>query len=1026
MEFFLHEVAEKIGKKHNRDMNRVAVVFNNRRPFQFLKKELSKVVEIPFFPPTMMTMDDLVRQISGSEIVQKEFLLFDLYDVYRKSEAYESRKEQFEEFISIGEMMLSDFSEIDLYRVDAQQLFSNVDDAKRIEAWGKTLGSDKSQPSDLMKNYLKFYHSLYGVYSAFRQHLAKDNRAYSGMAYRMVADMIDSKIDDLRYEHVYFVGFNALSESEKHIVQAFVKQGRGSIIADGDDYYYTDISQESGHFLRMMQKQFPQAGFFPVHEDHFDSHFASDKKINVVACPENVLQAKYVGQFLTDLTKNCDKEQRDELLKNTAIVLADEKMLVPVLNSLPEGIAVNVTMGFPFAHSMVCNFVLKLLELHRNCHADRFYYEDVVSVLSDSFVCRLAGYDVKPSQIVRWLNEKHLVYSSLSDIMDMLNSHNTVADFSNEVIERLFSSEASSVDGMIKLWNYCLDAIEQAMGSANTQDDEDVPSGQNLPQEDGRKESNVFEKEANVLKGLRTVVSHFIELQERYHFIDNLATLRKIYDRFVRRLSVSLIGEPLQGLQITGMLEARNLDFDRVILVSAGEGVLPAGMSGNSLIPYDLKGGVLAGYNPHTGDYIKRGAGMPTYNDRDAVYANHFYSLIQRASEIHLVYCTDPDASGKGEPSRFVMQVRDELAPRYNIKVNTINVLAPHSTTLSHYIVGEKTDEVMLRLREMVDGEEVERYGRKTIRALSPSALNTFNSCQMRFYYQYVLRMREQDELAEEAEASDLGDCVHAVLEDVFRPVNGQLIVTMDILDKALLETDKMIEQWFSERYGEEGAKVGRNYMMQQVAKRQVKNYIKFEREQIVNGFNTTILSVESGDLSASMDITLSNDEVVRAYVAGRADRIDTVSSSDETFLRIVDYKTGSVLKTDLEYHLDSNNVPDKWFQVMFYAWLYKKNHPGTHEDMLSGIIPLRRNEPQFMNAVIKGAKDEASDIALNDAAFEVFEKELRNRLQLLFEPENFKPLSQSERTGKDHSKCAFCPVLAFCRLQPDAEKALD
>ncbi|MBQ4377056.1 MAG: PD-(D/E)XK nuclease family protein [Bacteroidales bacterium] len=992
MKYFLQEVAERIGKQYGKDMSRVAVVFNNRRPFQFLKKELSGIVGVPFFPPAMLSMDDLVRQISGREIVQKEFLLFDLYDVYRHCEAYKSRQESFEDFISIGEMMLSDFSEIDLYCVDAQQLFSNLDDAKKIEAWGKTFGSDKPQPSEFVDNYLKFYRSLLGVYNAFREYLDKDNRAYSGMAYRNAADKIDSMIDSIRYEHIFFVGFNALSESEQRIVRAFVKAGRASIIADGDDFYFSDKDQEAGHFLRMMHSKFRDAGFFPVHDDRFDSHFSDgEKKIRVVACPENVLQAKYVGYRIGELiSEPCD--DKEEHLQNTAIVLADEKMLVPVLNSLPEGITANITMGFPFAHSMVCNFVLKLLELHRNRHGDRFYHKDVVSVLSDTYVCRMAGYSVKPSQVVRWLNEHHFTYSSLSDIEAFIVENDKKGQADIDVVRMIFSNDAASANGMIDLWGKCIDAIEQ---------------------------HNILEtnpKENEALKGMRTVVRHFVELQQRFGFVEKLDTLRKIYDRFVRRLSVSLIGQPLQGLQLTGMLEARNLDFDRIILVSAGEGVLPAGMTANSLIPYDLKGGVLGGYNPHTGDYGKRGFGMPTYNDRDAVYANHFYSLIQRASVIDLVYCTDPDAAGKGEPSRFVMQVRDELAPRYNINVETINVIAPHGQAELRYTVGEKSDKVMQRLREMVDGETIEKGDSKTVRALSPSALNTFNDCSMRFYYERVLHMREQDTLAEDAEASDLGTCVHAVLEDIFRPKNGPLIITKELIADALSTVDKRIENWFIDSYGEEGIKTGRNYMMLQVAKRQARNYLEYEQKQLQNGISTTIISVESEDLVASIDVLLSNGETVTAHIAGRADRIDTVTTPDGTLLRIVDYKTGSVEEKDLGFKSDKpDNVPGKWFQVMCYAWLYKQNHPGSNEQMMSGIMPLRNAEIQFKEAKTDGAS------LIDDNALRQFEEVLITRLTKILDPsEPFVPRPVSDRSTSQHGKCTYCPILPFCLLQPE------
>ena len=914
-------------------MGRVLVVFNNRRAGLFLQKQMLSLSEKPFFLPRIIGIDELVSQLGNQQIAPHEFLLFELFDIHRNIEGDERRFETFEEFISFGEMMICDFSEIDLYCIDARQLFNNLSEQKRLGEWDIS----GAPLTPFQEKYLNFYRSLFDYYTQLHQRLEAQGRAYSGMAYRYVAEHIDSMIESLDYSHIYFVGFNALSACERRIIDCCVKRGIGSLICDGDEYYFDDKRQEAGHFLRENALRFPGIG-------NFENNFAQRKKtVHILNCPESVLQAKATGQIIKELIA---KKEQTIQIQDTAIVLADENMLLPVLNSLPAEVnATNVTMGFPFALTNINNLAIKLFALFCNTRKGRFYYVDVIAVLSDTLLSNYLGTRDLFSKTTNWINQRKAIYLAKDDISLMFRD----VDISDKVMFLFENSELSADAALANLRQlFSLLSASDSLGN------------------------NVKEKEA--LACFIQTLNYLDELQEQYHFIERIETLQKIYNRLAQRRSVAFYGEPLQGLQVLGMLETRSLDFNHIVLLSLNEGTLPAGRTNNSLIPLSLK----------------HAFGIPTFQEKDAVYAYNFYRLLQRADDVWLLYSSDAEGLGKGEPSRFILQVKKELAVRYpNITIEEEVVAAynlpPEAPSGPQRM--PKDSRTLKRLKELSEN------------GFSPTALNRYRACPLQFFYSDVLGIWERDDISEELESNELGTFIHNILKDIYSRDTDKTI-RATTLEKALDDIDNLVDSRFQSEVLKGRSSEGKNLLYNEVAKLQLKSFLKKEIDILKKGSTIEVKLVEDNmELMLPLQSQGINYPVV---IKGIADRVDLINNQ----MRIADYKSGKVEERELavsDAAPDPHNVPDKWFQVMTYAWLYcrKHNYSGSFQ---AGIFPLNALKSRFMNASWEEAK------ALENSHMERFEEVLCNLMAEILDPQT------DFVATPDKSVCRFCPVARICK----------
>ena len=934
METFLTEVAHTLLTEHPDDLDQVTVVFNNQRSGLFLRRQFASMCEKPLFLSRIIGIDELIAELGGLEIVPNEFLLFELFDIHRQLGGETRKFVTFEEFISFGDMMLADFSEIDLYCVDAQQLFSNLHELKAIGEWDVETG--KLTP--FQQKYIEFYKSLYLYYDHLHQRLISQHKAYSGMAYRHVAENIEQLATKNNGTQFYFVGFNALSTSEHTIIRHYTRAGLGKLITDGDAYYIEDKAQEAGHFLRKYQN-----GDIPIPKEYPDHFLQSHKHITIVNCPENVLQCKYVGKLISNQIAS------SQTIEHTAVVLADESLLLPTLNSLPQEVkTANATMGYPFVNTAVHSLMMKLFSLQQRRRKELFYHQDILDFLSDQYICKTLGINNIHYKLSQLLSNNHIIYAGQEEIITLCKTMGCDPSLLLDIL----SKEIPTPERF----------LEQSRRLVNTL------------YSSGAFDSNTKEKEA--LACLLQIIDYFIDLQEKYHFVDNLNILLKIYTRLAKRRSVAFYGEPLQGLQILGVLETRNLDFKRVILISANEGTLPSGRTANTLIPYNLK----------------RAFGIPTFHEKDAVYAYNFYRLLQRADEIYLLYNTESDGMGKGSPSRFILQVRRELAERYpnNITLHEEVLSANNSTNIESNILSHQKDPLTIqRLKEMAE------------KGFSPSALNKYRNCPLKFYFENILGIKEIDQVNEDLEQNELGTHIHAILQTIYTKGIGQP-VQINELQQALTDLDGLLKAEFDKDFQHGRSHEGRNHFLESVAKTQITNFLQSEIKNIEKGDELTIIELEK-PLSHQLAIE-TTEGTTSVNIAGIADRIDLCNGT----IRVLDYKSGKVEEKDLRVKDAEPNwaeVSDKWFQVMLYTWLfhYEKQSPIQHR---AGIIPLSHLHSKILLAEWEGAD------YMTENHLSIFEEILKEIVSEILTPQI--PFI----ANTDSKMCSYCPFAETCNLE--------
>ncbi len=965
MKHFLEEIAEKILQEPIYQSDKSIVVFPNRRAGVFLRKYL-KTSDKTFFLPQIVGMDDFVEMASGMKIVKNEFLLFELFRIHKEisqrngNDKYQS----FEEFIPFADMILKDFSDIDLHMVDARQLYTHLANEKELDMW------DVSQPekmSEFQRKYLNFFHSLYEYYTNLHIILNKANKAYSAMIYRNVAEKIETYADAMQWQKVMFVGFCEVSQSERTIINNLIRRGKAEFIADGDDFYFKDAYNEAGMMLRKNNET------FGTKKTSFGEHFGTgERNFTFVSCPENILQSEYVGNIATKIakTKNVTKEtditESNNPFEDTAIVLCDENLLVPTLNALPQSInKVNITMGFPYIYSLTHDLVHKMFEAYDSYDEKR-------------------GYNVKKviGFISHHLIEKHLKVNNLkSTLTKQFVAEKTYYLKGNELLEKIKVLQDSDLNFLFKTDGLQTAALIEMFKNV----------AQNIYQscDDNREKIS--------LAAAFQMFEHFAELQEQYSFADSIGVLRRIYDRIAMCMTLSFKGEPVEGLQFMGLQETKNIDFRNLIVVSCNEGIIPKGNTHNSLIPFNLR----------------KIFGIFTYEERDAAEAYNFYRLLQRAENVDFLYNTDTSGSGKSEASRFLAQIKTELAAKYtNITVSEKTLLANQQTDSQPLaLVKEKNDEVMVLLLNKAQ----QGHG------LTPSSLNKFRKCSLHYYYENILGIRESDDLDEDLDSSELGSYIHAVLEQIFKQFKGKNIDPDQLPDDKTV--DIMVEDLFNQKIFDKTAKrSGENYFLMEIAKTQVKTFIRQQKEDL-NYHSSAIEDLEK-DLSIEMPLTDifgtdTPNELKNITIKphGVADRIESIGGVP----RIGDYKSGAVEESDLTMNHEYFNIEeqeyipekisDKMFQVLYYAWLYWRiNKPHKIE---AGIYPLQDTKNFFLTARTK-AKEKGDDdtISFSEKHMQLFETYVHNLFHQLFNQDV--PFEQNP--SKDN--CKYCPFANLCGVE--------
>jgi len=935
MEKFISKIAQEIFDSKGDQLEDLKIILPSKRAGVFFKDALAKLSEKPIWMPKIYSIEDWLEELSGYAILDRTQLLFELYNAYVKVFPKEER-DSFEAFMKWAPNLLTDFNDIDAYLEDPKNLFNYLHEAKKIESWTPLEG----EPSEMVEGYLRFWDLMGALFVAYKSQLSEEGIAFQGMAYRKASDNVLQwvKENNPSKRSVYYVGFNAMNPCEENIMRSLIREDVAEVFWDVDTYYLNDNKQEAGQYLRK-HKQWPE--FENRKFNWISSDLKSKKDIKVYGVPKGIAQAQLAGAIVEE------RALITEELKDVALVLADENLMLPVLEFLPKSVKeLNITMGSSLRNTNMYALFEAIFHLHLNRerlskNSARFYYQDLFKIWQHPAIQNF-GNNEALEQLKESLQQQNHSFPSKKDVLE-----NT----SEEILPWVMPILNYNSKNPIGILDDCLMLIEQIKNKIIA---------------DKKGDSLVLEQ----LFAFAKLFNQIENLQEKYGFIKELKTLQQLFQQSAKIESISFYGEPLSGLQLMGMLETRNLDFEHVILLSANEGFLPAGKSENSFIPFD----------------IRKEVGLPTYMDKDAIFAYHFYRLAQRCKSLTLVYNTETDSFGSGEKSRFITQLENELRLKYpenisfseNILSHELQKVKPRELSV------EKNADIQERLQEIaVD------------KGFSPSSLNAYKNCPLQFYYERVLQIRDPNDVEETIEANTLGTVVHRALEDFYEPHLNQLICKEDL--KAMLPKIKAkLDLLFKEEFKKGAIDKGKNFLIYTVAEQFIKSFIDTEMTVLDKGTEMHIKGLEEV-LKGSIEIE-SVDFAIK--LNGSADRIDSVNGK----VRIIDYKTGKVDKNELVVDemekLISEKKYNKGFQLYLYAYLYQQMHPGV-ESFEAGIITFRALKKGVLKAGFKEGKK--ANTMMDKDLLQDFETELKGLLAQIFDSNI--PFEHKDRT----EPCRFC-----------------
>lgn len=881
---FLDQIATTL-LSANRSLDQTVIVLPNRRAKVFLIDSLRKQIPQNVFAPEITSIEDFVQDVAGIRSIDSIAVLFEFYDVYCGL-TDNSKRQPFEIFANWAKMLLQDFNEIDRYLLEPNSILKYLEEIKEIEHW--SLNPEKTE---LIENYLEFWKLLPTYYESLYSHLFNKGIGYQGLIYREAVRNLTHFSNSITDKKYIFAGFNALNAAEEQIIQHLLSLSKAEIYWDADSTFLNDPHHDAGLFLRRFKNDWPYYKNHPF--EWISSHFSQEKNIKIIGTPKSVGQAKIAGNIIKDiLAENKTPNQK------IAVVLGEENLLVPLLYSLPAATgALNITMGYSGKNNPAQILIAKLFKLHvnaimRNPSGYVMYYKDVLDILTHPLVEPYA--DTKA--LVNRINRNNYTFIPHQRLLDL-------QEFPNPFFTQLFQKWDNDPKAVLQNLSEILLTIKNNLTNDNQQE----------------KIAKAFVYAVfKVINQLKTYFSG--------ETAGNLETLQAIYKQVIDLAEVSFEGEPLNGIQIMGVLESRVLDFDTVIVTSMNEGKFPAGKSYNSFIPHD----------------VKREKGLPTYKEKDAIYTYHFYHLLQRAKNVYLLYNTESEGLDGGEKSRFITQLEVEKQPTHQMTHEIYNAALPD--VVYEPVVIPKSEKVMERLRELAGT------------GFSPSSLTAYIRNPLLFYFQRILRISETDEVEENIALNTLGTIIHQTLEVLYRPLIGKFLTAQDIRH-CITHIDAEVLVQFKSIYKEGEIKKGRNLLAFEVAKRHVLNFLKIELADIEKGDAIEILALEK-----TFERILEHPDLpFPVKIKGNVDRIEIRNNR----IRIVDYKTGKVEKKDVQLKFWDGMTADiayeKIIQVLAYAFMYEPFAGGNEmevgivsfKNMKSGFLPFIYTEDQEDISVI-------------------------------------------------------------------------
>ncbi len=968
MNNFLQQLAKYYFNKYQTNISQFCFVFPGRRAGLFFQQHLSKLIKEPLWAPNILTINEFIQTFSPYPVADKITLIFELYNVYNS--IYKTGV-SFDEFLPWGEIILNDFEDIDKYGADAKQVYSNLLSIKEIEDDYSYLTEEQIQtirnfwhsfnPNGTSRHqdeFIKIWDRLYDVYLLFNEKLIEKKITYEGYVYKSILNKINNREPlEITCPKIIFVAFNALNISEQKLFHHLHITQKAEFIWDSPLWLHPDKSIKTSPLdtpkmneaIRFMDENLNN---FPSPSD-WKIPFNKDlPEIEITSVASDTAQTQVMNELLKSETFVASNEPRDELnsaLKN-AVVLTDETMLLPVLHTIPEiHEKVNITMGYPLKNTPAYGLLELLFEMQKSCRRTKqgktwLYFRNVIPILSHQYI--------EPAN-----TELHKKI-----IRDITLNNKTYIEAQELNQSKLLGAIFKYVDNNTEFADYIIHLLHTIYYEL-----------------DKNKEQNlVIERE--FLYQLYLTVKQQSDLLKKLGIELEKETWIRLFKRTAELKSIPFNGEPLLGLQLMGILETRALDFENLIILNMNEGVFPQTGATNSLIPYSLRNAFR----------------LPTIEHQDSIFAYYFYRLIHRAKKVHLLYNSSSQGMQTGEMSRFLFQLKYEY-PAHKIKFSTAVDAVTIQAPKSYYVT--KSDKVM---------EILNQYLNEAQKKLSPSALSVYFECPLRFYYKYILKAKEPDEITEEIDPRIFGTLFHETVEEIYKELINKEVRKQDI--EHLLKHKNIIQEalqssfnkFFHNQINQSDFSdiQGKNILIYDIILKYIYEFLAVEKQQAP----FTLLGLEK---EVSSTLTLNNGKKIN--IGGTIDRLD----KKEHTIRIIDYKTGSgedFFGTCEELFSEEKHKNKKAiFQTLLYSYILNNDIAFAHEKNYSpGVVWIKKifTSPDYSLKLGTNAKNQP--LTLNLVKEEYIEQ-LKDHLQTLFNPDI--PFRQTEYTDS----CKACSYSGIC-----------
>lgn len=994
MKTFLKYVARDILEKYGNNLSDIAIVFPNKRAALFLNESLARLTDHPIWSPSYITISDLFRKHSTLKVGDPIKLVCDLHKTFVACTGID---ETLDHFYGWGQLLITDFDDIDKNMAEAEKLFANLSDIHELDDISYLTEEQKvlirkffsnfndDHNSELKKRFLQLWSHFLDIYQQFNQRLEEQGLAYEGALYRKVVNDENIKFQHKKY---LFVGFNMMQVVEQKLCDRLMKEGKAHFYWDYDDYYMQN-NHEAGHYIREYLKYYPNELNDMVPQDLHEIYhnFDNSKDITYISASTENIQARYVNQWLKE-------KKRYKFGKKVAIVLADEGLLQSVIHSLPtnedikslpdysenDQLSYNITLGYPLQQTpfySLLQHLIKLQSIGHPKHSNNYRLHYVLMALRHPYT--------------RYISQN---YSKLLSALDEQKQFYPTRQFlsmdGDEGLSLLFKDlgeTASENEYNLQLIQYLLDILKTIGVNSKEQDEP------------------LFQES---LFRTYTLLNRLQELIQTGDLVVDSITLERLMQQLIQSTSIPFHGEPAEGIQIMGVLETRNLDFEHILVLSCNEGKLPKGVNDASFIPYSLR----------------KAYGLTTVDNKVAIYAYYFHSLLQRSRDITLCYNNATEDGQSGEMSRFMLQLLVES----HHDINRSTLVAGQSTIRPTYDAIEKKQNAFIQL--------------KNLKMLTPTFLNTYLRCEKQFYYKYVEGLIEPDEIDEdEVDNKVFGNIFHRAAELFYQGLASNnalttdnkgkvkltrpIVITKEQLEQALKD-ESLVYRLVDQAFREELFKVsaagyrpkynGLQLINKEVIARYIRQLITIDMRQAP----FTILGLELV-VKTGIEVETSIGKL-SLTIGGFIDRLDAVAANGNANgnnlaerIRVIDYKTGRISTTHPRA-LDEvfnpsmlNKHTDYYLQSMLYSIIVKHNkelNPGQ-EPVSPGLLFIQNAGAEDYDPTLKMGKELISSI-------DVYEEEFMKQLKVLIA--NIFDKDQPFRPTDDKHRCEYCPYAALCK----------